>query len=135
MSIQLEFINFVVPIKVIEDKYPGGWQRCLIKHKKLIGGRIWYDEFLFRDGAMGPEGIEHLFNKWTEMGFTPTETIDGKSHWKDVCIIEGMLGGLTRPCEWLIYDAAAQSVSMRGDTSKVVVSRYDFKEEPGWVAD
>ena len=29
MAIITEFINFIVPIKIIEQKYPGGWAQCL----------------------------------------------------------------------------------------------------------
>lgn len=47
MAIQLEFIDFIVPRSVIEEKYPGGWVQCLKDHKNLIGGRVWYDEHLF----------------------------------------------------------------------------------------
>ena len=60
MAIATEFIDFIVPIHIIQEKYFGGWERCLEDHKELIGGRVWYDEHLFRDGAMGPQGIEAL---------------------------------------------------------------------------
>ena len=40
MAIQLEVINFVVPIKIIKEKYPGGWEQCLKDHENLIGGRV-----------------------------------------------------------------------------------------------
>ena len=28
MAIQPEFIDFIVPIKTIMEKYPGGWEKC-----------------------------------------------------------------------------------------------------------
>jgi len=62
MTIQLEFINFIVPISEIEEKYPGGWVQCLMDHENFFGGRVWYDEYLFRDGAMNPMNIEGLIN-------------------------------------------------------------------------
>ena len=54
MGIRLEYLNFIVPIKKIEKIYPGGWTQCLRDHFELIGGRVWYDDHLFRDGAMDP---------------------------------------------------------------------------------
>jgi hypothetical protein len=69
MSIATEFIDFIVPIQTIRDKYPGGWEQCLKDHEHLIGGRIWYDEHLFRDGAMNPMDIESLVERWEAMGF------------------------------------------------------------------
>lgn len=104
MAIKLEFIDFIVPIAVIRQKYPGGWDACLKDHAPLIGGRVWYDEHLFRDGAMNPRDIESLLEEWTELGFTPFEERDGKQHWKDVCVAECCFGGATLPCSWLESD-------------------------------
>ena len=60
MAIKLEFFDFIVPIKTIKKKYPGGWGQCLKDHDGDIGGRVWYDEHLFRDGAMSPNDIAYL---------------------------------------------------------------------------
>lgn len=101
MAIQLEFINFIVPREVIEKKYPGGWGKCLADHATLIGGRVWYDDHLFRDGAMNPMDIESLVESWKARGF---HTHDGKEHptkWVDVCVAEALFGGSTLPCDWL----------------------------------
>lgn len=38
MTIALEFIDLIIPIHVIEQKYPGGWAQCLADHEQLIGG-------------------------------------------------------------------------------------------------
>jgi len=38
MAIALEFIDFVVPIALIRQNYPGGWAQCLQDHERLIGG-------------------------------------------------------------------------------------------------
>lgn len=40
MAIQLECINFIIPIAVIEQKYPGGWAQRLIDHEHEIGHRF-----------------------------------------------------------------------------------------------
>ena len=60
MAVALEFIDFLVPIELIRQKYPGGWAQCLKDHERLIGGRVWFDEHLLRDGAMNPSDIESL---------------------------------------------------------------------------
>ena len=60
MAIKLEFYDLIVPIKTIQKKYPGGWKQCLKDHDGDIGGRVWYDEHLFRDGAMSPNDIGNL---------------------------------------------------------------------------
>jgi len=129
MSIQLEFINFIIPISTIDEKYLGGWDQCLKDHENLIGGRVWYDSHLFRDGAMNSMDIGNLVDWWKEMGFTPTVEIDGESHWQDMCVVEGMFGGTTLNCDWLICEPN-NTVHMKGDSTEKVFSRADFEREP-----
>lgn len=63
MAIVLEFIDFIVPVEVIRQKYPGGWEGCLRDHEQLIGRRVWYDEHLFRNGAMNSRDIGTLIDE------------------------------------------------------------------------
>ena len=58
MAVAQEYIDFFVPIGIIRQKYPGGWEQCLCDHQHLIGGRVWHDEHLFRDGAMSPADMQ-----------------------------------------------------------------------------
>ena len=69
MAIICEFIDLIVPIETIKAKYPGGWEQCLLDHRSLIGGRGWYDDHLFRDGAMNPNDIKYLVDRWRHLGF------------------------------------------------------------------
>lgn len=101
MAVALEFIDFIVPIAVIREKYPGGWEQCLKDHECLLGGRVWHDEHLLRDGAMNPNSIKFLIEEWTELGFQPMEERDVDRRWKDICVVESMFGGPTLPCDWL----------------------------------
>ena len=104
MAIQLEFINFIVPIKTIKEKYPGGWEQCLKDHENLIGGRIWYDDCLFRDGAMNPMDIGQLVEEWKKLGFHTHDGGDSPVKWVDVCVVEFMFNGATLPCDWIEVD-------------------------------
>lgn len=114
MAIATEFIDFIVPIHIIKDKYPGGWEQCLIDHEHLIGGRVWYDQYLFRNGAMNPRDISSLVESWQEMGFECYREEDGKKCWQDVCVYEGMFGGPTMKCDWIESDKKARSVFLKG---------------------
>lgn len=114
MAVALEFIDFVVPIHIIRAKYPGGWEQCLKDHERLIGGRVWFDDHLLRDGAMNPRDIESLIEEWTGLGFTPYEDIDGQRIWKDCCVVEGMFGGATLPCDWLEIGEDGSSAYLKG---------------------
>lgn len=114
MAIMTEFINFIVPIKIIEEKYPGGWNQCLEDHAELIGGRVWYDDHLFHDGTMNPADIGSLVERWTAMGFECVGEKNGKKYWKDACVYEGMFGGATLPCDWIETDEITKHVSLKG---------------------
>ena len=87
MAIKLEFFDIIIPIKTIEKKYPGGWTQCLKEHNGSIGGKVWYDDHLFRDGAMSPNDIGHLVDWWSEKGFDAQHFIDGfSSHLRDLMV-------------------------------------------------
>lgn len=123
MSIVLEFINLVVPIDTIKDKYPGGWVACIADHEELIGGRVWYDDHLFRDGAMSPADMKLLVNNWAGLGFEISEYIDGQQKWKDICVVEVMFGGTTLPCDWIEVDAKNKIAFLKKTKPGRVVGR------------
>lgn len=117
MAIALEFINFVVPIALIRQKCPGSWEQCLRDYECLIGGRVWFDEHLLRDGAMNPANIASLVEEWTSLGFQPTAEVNGQRIWQDCCVVESTLGGLTLPCDWLEFSENGRSAWLKGTRS------------------
>ena len=123
MAIALEFIDFIVPRSVIEEKYPGGWSGCLKDHRSQLGGRVWYDDHLFRDGAMNPQDIEILVRRWEQLGFETQEVIDGDAFWRDVCVVEAAFGGPTLPCSWIEVDSVARTTNLAGTPPGKVVFR------------
>jgi hypothetical protein len=127
MAIALEFIDFVIPIATIRAKYPGGWEQCLSDHDLLLGGRVWHDSHLFRDGAMNPRDIEALVEEWTDRGFQAIGIENGRRVWKDVCVIESLFQGPTLPCDWLEVDAAKRIAFLKGSAPGEVVGRNNFK--------
>ncbi len=114
MAIMTEFLDLIVPITLIEEKYPGGWERCLKDHSIAIGARVWYDDHLFRDGAMNHAAMEALLKEWWKLGFECYAERDGRKYWKDLCVYEGMQGGTGMPCDWLAEDSATRSVYLKG---------------------
>lgn len=111
MAVALEFIDFVVPIAVIQRKYAGGWDQCLRDHERLIGSRVWFDGHLLRDGAMSPLGIELLVDAWFARGFQPKMERNGQLIWSDCCVVEGRS---TLPCDWLVIAADGRSAHLKG---------------------
>ena len=82
MAINTEFIDFIVPIETIRRKYPGGWEQCLQDHAPLLGGRVWHDDYLLRDGAMNPMDMQRLVQEWESMGFTSTVEENGRKNYE-----------------------------------------------------
>ena len=127
MAVQLEFINLIVPIEIIRAKYPGGWEACLQDHKDAIGGRIWYDDHLFRDGAMNPMDMQFLVECWRSMGFETKREVDGTIVWQDVCVAD-YINGNSRPCEWLLHMDTEDAVYLKGTEPGPVIGREQFKQ-------
>ena len=127
MAIALEFIDFVVPITRIREKYPGGWERCLRDHARLLGGRVWYDDHLFRDGAMGPAGIEAVVDRWAALGLEPRMVRGGKQVSHDICVVVSMFGGPTMPCEWLTFDGKQRIAYLTRTEPGKVVGREGYE--------
>lgn len=126
MAVQLEFINLIVRIETIKAKYPGGWEACLQDHKHDIGRRIWYDDHLFRDGAMNPMDMQFLVTCWESMGFETKRDVDGTIVWQDVCVAD-YLNGNSRPCDWLLHMETERAVYLKGTEPGPVIGREKFK--------
>lgn len=138
MSIANEFIDFIVPIEIIKEKYPGGWEQCLKDHDYSLGRCIWYDEYLFRTGAMGPEGIESLVTEWESLGFEVGKTDENGrfTKWIDVCVYEHLFGGATLECDWIEYDQNSGGVFLKGTIPGKLITRNDFvptDKIPDWI--
>jgi hypothetical protein len=114
MAVQLEFIDLIVPVHVIEERYPGGFAQCLRDFQPLIGRRVWHDGFLLRDGAMDPAEARERAEGWQVLGLEPLQWVGRRLRWKDLCVIDAAAGGPTVPCDWLVYDAAERTASLAG---------------------
>lgn len=129
MAVALEFIDFIVPISVIREKYPGGWEQCLEDHRNSLGGVVWHDDYLFRDGAMSPQSMKYIVDEWTAKGFQPFEEREGKKYWKDFCVVEGMFGGTTLECDWIELDDKGWSAWMKGTDPGEICGRDDKEDD------
>jgi len=123
MAVRLEFINFIVPIKVIEAKYPGGWEQCLKDHSRVHGKRVWHDDHLLRDGAMSSSDIELLVNEWTKRGLQPLAMIDGKQVWNDCCVTSMPFDESTSPCDWIAFTDDGRAAYLNGTSPGDIVGR------------
>jgi hypothetical protein len=128
MAIHMEHIDVIVPIKIIKEKYIGGIEKCLADHKELIGKKVWYDNHLFRDGAMNAEDAEKIVRNWKRNGLDVCEEFEGKPiKWKDVCVHE-MMWGVTLECDWLIRDSKTRSLYLKGTEKGEIIGRNNIKQ-------
>lgn len=128
MAIRLEFISLIIPIKNINAYYPGGFRKFCLDNQGLLGGRLWHDEHLLHDGAMNPRDMEALVNHWKEIGFTPFAEINGKNHWKDLCVIEELANYPTLPCMWLVVDPSTHAGYHKDYPMGAVVGRDEMSK-------
>ena len=129
MAVALEFIDFIVRLDAIREKYPGGLEQCKEDHREAIGRKIWFDDHLWRDGAMGPADIHYLFEQWESRGLHGKKVVDGKTHWEDFCVIEGLFGARpTLPCDWIAIQN--DTAYLKGTEPGVVAGRnHDLIDE------
>ncbi len=131
MAVRLEFIDFIVPIAVIEEKYHGGWKQCLKDHKLKP---FWHDEHLFKTGAMCPEDIRRLIDKWSALGFIEKEMVNGTAMYKDFCIVQSLLSILLGPppCEWLVVDYENRTAYLKGTEPGKIIGREAVMKKSLW---
>ena len=123
MAIQLEFLNLVMPISVLNQKYTGGFAGYLEQHSRSFGRVLWHDDALIRlTGAMDPEMIDIWFEAWGKLGFQSTEMIDGKTVWKDFCIVDSS-GFSDHDCPWIVVDGAERVAWLRGTERGEIIGR------------
>ena len=113
MAVYLEFINLIIPRDHIEAVYKGGWNQFVLDNQSAIGGRIWFDDHLMRDGAMSPGDMGLLIDLWTGIGLNPLGEKDGQKFWKDCCVVDTMFGA-TLPCDWIEFTEDGRSAFLKG---------------------
>ncbi len=78
MAVALEFIDFVVRVDTIRERYPGGWDQCLADQARILGYRVWYDEHLLGGHATIPRTwglfLEHTRRRVGLLGLSAPRT-------------------------------------------------------------
>lgn len=61
------------------------------------------------DGCMNQYDLDDMLDEWEDRGFDLLTVIDGKKHWKDLCVVYSGHGP-SYPCDWIEYDPAENTV-------------------------
>jgi len=125
MAVKLEFISLIIPIEKIEKNYPGGFDKYKRDNAQNIGRRIWFDNYIVRDGAMNPMDIEYLVKQWEKFGLVGIIEENGNKQWKDLCVVD-FLTGCTLPCKWLIHKG--DFVYHEKDESQIKINRDNVSD-------
>lgn len=94
MAVFIQFINVVVPVSVLNEKYPDGLEGYIRDHG---GGTFCCDGHLTRVGFMMPHGVEQFLIELENRGLTLMEGDD----WKDVAIVAQPSPRATAGCSWV----------------------------------
>lgn len=73
MAVTLSGFNLLIPRKLIESKYPGGWQRWLKNYHVSQSDRTEFDE-LFRMSCMNNIDLEVLLTQCSRLSFKLLKT-------------------------------------------------------------
>ena len=57
---------------------------------------------------------ELIVKYFESQGFTTLKVIEDKEYFEDLCVVELLFGGPTRPCEWLEFDSQEKIVWLKG---------------------
>lgn len=117
MAIKLEFHNVVVPVKAIRERLGG---EAFDRRLSTITETTWHDGLLFRCGCMNGYELADILGEWESWGFELLTTIDGKKHWKDVCVVNSGYGP-SYPCEWIDYDPVKNIAWLKGQPPGIAV--------------
>ena len=94
MAVLIEGISVVVPVDVLEEKYPGGLDAYA---NDCPNQTFCCDGELTRVGFMTPVDVGAFINALEQKGLEPF----GDNCWNDVAVVDQQSTRTTAPCAWL----------------------------------
>lgn len=98
MAIELAYMNLVIPIEKIEEKYPGGFQQYK-KDKEMR-----HDDYLVVKSAMSMDAINTFVIECEAFGLVGVIEENGVKKALDFCIVDLVP---TLPCDWMEFDGTS----------------------------
>lgn len=128
MAVAMEFINVIVRIDAIRKKFSGGWQGFLQDFDGRIGSIGWFDDHLYREGAMNPQDTKRLVEQWKGLGFDVYREDNGQPvEWLDICVAESLFGSSLK-CDWLDFTDDRHAAYLAGTAPGEIITRDHFAD-------
>ncbi|TXG94128.1 MAG: hypothetical protein E6R15_08465 [Zoogloea sp.] len=116
MAISLGFINLFLPIRIIDQKYPGGWAQF----QKNYADDALFDDHLVRYCSGNPNDIAAMVETLDSLGFETIAESEEQACWQDCCVVDHF-GRTTLPCGWLQLAGDYRSAYLKGTEPGEVV--------------
>jgi hypothetical protein len=118
LSVFIQFINVVIPVSVLEEKYPGGLDGYARDNGR---GTFCCDGHRTRVGFMAPPLAGEFIDKLEQNGLRPREG----NRWKDVAVVDQFSRRSTAPCDWIHVGVAPDG--------RVFACLKEHQDEPGSI--
>jgi len=96
MAVLVACISIIVPVRTLEERYPGGVNRYEVDCPNQTFCR---DEYLTRIGFMGPADVEWFVDSITA---NSALTLLDEGVFADIAVVDSTFGP-TAPCPWLEF--------------------------------
>src|SRR5579859_4876937 len=116
MAVRLQFINLIIPAATLERVLTpeDSVFAALLRGQAPLPEMMWCDAHLCRvEGAMNWPDVDEMVDRWEARGLQGLVGLSPQQWWKDFAICASGRGP-TFPCDWLVYDAAENCVSLAG---------------------
>jgi hypothetical protein len=130
MAILSLFYSIIIPIENLRRILTKEELQKII-NKRTRDGRVWFDNYLYREGSMSPADNERIIKFWENKGLVPMETKNGQQYWKDLCLVQFPDPEPTLPCDWveIFYEGNFCYTNLKGKPRDHLVNKPTPLEE------
>lgn len=122
MAIFIESTHIVIPISVVEAKYPNGWAGFKTAFPFEVGGTLWHDQHLVSFGVQDASLLDLVLAVLRMADLNPFERVDSEIVWVDVAVVERAHDGRC-PATWLAFAEDGRAVYFKGTEPGPVACR------------
>ena len=125
MAVLAEFLNVIVPVRVLEERYPGGIEGYAAA---APGSTFCRDGVLTRVGFMSPQHVGEWVDHLEAQGLVPVEN----DRFVDLAVVD-QLQGPTLPCDWLVFGQSFKDELSFVASPDEVATDCTVACPPGWT--